>query len=270
VDDKDASVTYSPAWSNWNDGSDYNGSESFIKSANSYAQYTFTGTGVRYLSMTQPNMGKVDVYIDGVLAQADIDAYAPSTTKQVVLYQNANLAYGSHTIKVVCKGTKNASSSDTTCALDAFASISAPDQTAIYKLVNRNSGKVADVNGGSLNSGTTIIQYTDTNGSNQHWQFVKTSSGDYKIVNQKSGKVLDVTSGQATTQGANLVQADDTNAASQHWQVIDVGSGYLKINNSNSNYVADVNGGSLNNSANIIQWTSGSGNNQQWQLVKVN
>jgi hypothetical protein len=220
--------------------------------------------------MTQPNMGKVDVYIDGVLAQADIDAYAPSTTKQVVLYQNANLAYGSHTIKVVCKGTKNASSSDTTCALDAFASISAPDQTAIYKLVNRNSGKVADVNGGSLNSGTTIIQYTDTNGSNQHWQFVKTSNGDYKIVNQKSGKVLDVTSGQATTQGANLVQADDTNAASQHWQVIDVGSGYLKINNSNSNYVADVNGGSLNNSANIIQWTSGSGNNQQWQLVKVN
>ena len=94
-------------------------------------------------------MGNVDVYIDGVLAQADIDAYAPSTTKQVVLYQNSNLLNGSHTIKVVCKGTKNASSSNTICALDAFASISAPDQTAYYKLVNKNSGKVMDVTGGS-------------------------------------------------------------------------------------------------------------------------
>lgn len=37
--------------------------------------------------MTQPNMGKVDVYIDGVLAQADLDAYAPRVTKQAVLYQ---------------------------------------------------------------------------------------------------------------------------------------------------------------------------------------
>ena len=158
IDDKNASVTYSPTWSNYNSSSDYSGSESYINSANSYAQYTFNGTGVRYLSMTQPNMGKVDVYIDGVLAQADIDAYAPSTTKQVVLYQNSNLLNGSHTIKVVCKGTKNASSSNTICALDAFASISAPDQTAYYKLVNKNSGKVMDVNGGSYNSGANIIQ----------------------------------------------------------------------------------------------------------------
>ncbi|KRF18386.1 RICIN domain-containing protein [Paenibacillus sp. Soil787] len=271
IDDKNASVTYSPAWSNYNSSSDYSGSESFIKSANSYAQYTFNGTGVRYLSMTQPNMGKVDVYIDGVLAQADIDAYAPSTTKQVVLYQNSNLLNGSHTIKVVCKGTKNASSSDTVCALDAFASISAPDQTAYYKLVNKNSGKVMDVNGGSYNSGATIIQWNDTSGLNQHWQFVKTASGDYKIINQKSGKVLDV-SGGSTSTGANLIQSDDTNAASQHWQLIDVGTGngYFKIKNTNSTYLADVTGSSTTAGAQLIQSSDTGVNSQQWQLVKVN
>ncbi|WP_235549798.1 RICIN domain-containing protein, partial [Paenibacillus sp. Soil766] len=144
-------------------------------------------------------MGKVDVYIDGVLAQADIDAYTPSTTKQVVLYQNSNLLNGSHTIKVVCKGTKNASSSNTICALDAFASISAPDQTAYYKLVNKNSGKVMDVNGGSLNSGANIIQWNDTSAVNQHFQIVKTASGDYKIINKNSGKVLDVSGGSTST-----------------------------------------------------------------------
>lgn len=269
IDDKDASVTYSPAWSNYNSSSDYSGSESYINSANSYAEYTFNGTGVRYLSMTQPNMGKVDVYIDGVLAQADIDAYAPSTTKQVVLYQNTNLLNGSHTIKVVCKGTKNASSSNTICALDAFASISAPDQTAYYKIVNKNSGKVMDVYQGSMNSGANIIQYTYTGGVNQKFQIVKTASGDYKIINQKSGKVLDI-SGGSTSTGANLVQSDDTNAASQHWQLIDAGNGYFKIQNTNSSYLADVTGSSTANVAQIIQSSDTGVNSQQWQLVKVN
>jgi hypothetical protein len=269
VDDKNASVTYNPAWSNYNSSQDYNGSESFIKSANSYAQYSFNGTGIRYLSMTQPNMGKVDVYIDGVLVQAGIDAYAPTTTKQVVLYQNANLANGSHTIKVVCTGTKNASSSDTTCAVDAFASISAPDQTAYYKLVNKNSGKVADVSGGSFNSGANVIQWNDTNASNQHWQAVKTASGDYKILNQKSGLVLDV-SGSSTTAGANMIQSSDTNASSQHWQVIDLGNGYFKILNTNSGCVLDVSGGSTTAGAQLIQSTDTGANSQQWQLVKVN
>jgi hypothetical protein len=270
IDDKNASVTYSPSWSNYNSSSDYSGSESFIKSANSYAQYTFNGTGVQYLSMTQHNMGKVDVYIDGVLAQADIDAYAPSTTKQVVLYQNSNLLNGSHTIKVVCKGTKNPSSIDTVCALDAFAFISAPDQTAYYKLVNKNSGKVMDVNGGSYNSGANIIQWNDTSGANQHWQFVKTASGDYKIINQKSGKVLDV-SGGSTSTGANLIQSDDTNAASQHWQlVVGTGNGYFKIQNTNSSYLADVTGSSTTAGAQLIQSSDTGVNSQQWQLVKVN
>ena len=270
IDDKNASVTYSPTWSNYNSSSDYSGSESYINSANSYAQYTFNGTGVRYLSMTQPNMGKVDVYIDGVLAQADIDAYAPSTTKQVVLYQNSNLLNGSHTIKVVCKGTKNASSSNTICALDAFASISAPDQTAYYKLVNKNSGKVMDVNGGSYNSGANIIQWNYTSGVNQQWQFVKTASGDYKIINQKSGKVLDV-SGGSTSTGANLIQSDDTNAASQHWQlIVGTGNGYFKIKNTNSTYLADVTGSSTAAGAQLIQSSDTGVNSQQWQLVKVN
>ena len=173
--------------------------------------------------LTQRNMGKIDVYIDGVLAQADIDAYVPSTTKQVVLYQNSNLLNGSHSIKVVCKGTKNASTLDTTCAVDAFASISVPDQTAYYKLVNKNSGKVMDVNGASYNSGANIIQWNYTSGISQHWQLIDvgTGNGYFKIKNTNSTYLADVT-GSSTTAGAQLIQSSDTGVNSQQWQLVKV------------------------------------------------
>lgn len=84
-------------------------------------QFTFNVTDIQYIGMKQSNMRKVDVYFDGVLEQADIDAYGPTTTKQVVIFSKIGLMVGSHTIKVVCNGTKNASSSSTVCAIDIFA-----------------------------------------------------------------------------------------------------------------------------------------------------
>ncbi|WP_261301656.1 CBM35 domain-containing protein [Paenibacillus andongensis] len=120
VDDKNAAVTYNPAWGNWNDVNDYNGSESSTNTVNSYAQFTFTGTSIKYIGQTQPNYGKLDVYIDNVLDAADIDLYAPVTTKQAVIYTKTGLTNAQHTIKIVAKGTKNAASSNTYIGVDAF------------------------------------------------------------------------------------------------------------------------------------------------------
>jgi len=38
-------------------------------------------------------------------------------------------------------------------------------------VVNRHSGKVLDVSGGSTADGAVLIQYRDTGGSNQRWTF---------------------------------------------------------------------------------------------------
>ncbi|WP_329126268.1 right-handed parallel beta-helix repeat-containing protein [Streptomyces sp. NBC_01465] len=149
VDDKDAGLTYSSGWSNWNDSQDFKGSENYTARAGDYVQYSFTGQGIRYLGMKQPNMGKVDVYIDGALTQTGIDAYASTVTKQVPLFESTELATGPHTIKVVCAGTKNPASSNTVCALDAFASNPFSATNTISKVLNKNSGKVIDVSGGS-------------------------------------------------------------------------------------------------------------------------
>ncbi|MBW8793787.1 MAG: RICIN domain-containing protein [Streptomyces sp.] len=264
VDDKAAGVTYSGTWSNWNDTKDMNGSEKFTNTAGNYAEFSFTGTGVRYLSMTQPNMGKVDVYLDGTLAQAGIDAYATTVTKQVPLFERTNLPAGPHTIKVVCTGTKNSAASSAVCALDAFASIQFPAKNANYKVVNKGSNKAVDVSGGSLTAGADIIQWTDSGAGNQNWRFVPVGDGSYEIVSRNSALLMDV-SGASTADGATIVQSSDTNAANQHWTLTATGNGYYKIKNVNSGKVLDVSSGGTQ----LAQTTDTNADSQLWKIVNV-
>lgn len=46
-----------------------------------------------------------------------------------------------------------------------------PQTGGVFLVVNRNSGKVLDVRGGSTADGVALIQYHDTGGSNQRWTF---------------------------------------------------------------------------------------------------
>ncbi|PIM69378.1 carbohydrate-binding protein [Streptomyces sp. JV178] len=264
VDDKAAGVTYSGTWSNWNDTKDMNGSEKFTNTTGNYAEFSFTGTGVRYLSMTQPNMGKVDVYIDGTLAQAGIDAYASTVTKQVPLFEKTDLASGPHTIRVVCTGTKNTASSGTVCALDAFASVQFPATNANYKVVNKNSNKAIDVSGASKSAGANVIQWTDSGAVNQNWRFAPVGDGSYEIVSRNSGLLMDV-SGASTADGATVIQSSDTNAASQRWTLVATGNGYYKIKNVNSDKVLDVSSGGTQ----LVQNTDTNANSQLWKVVNV-
>ncbi|REE69734.1 S-layer family protein [Paenibacillus taihuensis] len=119
IDDSDPSITYGGAWGAGS-GATYAGTEKYSNAEGDYAQFSFTGTMIKVIAAKQRNAGKMDVYIDGVLDEEDIDCYAASTQKQAVVYQKAGLSSGEHTIKVVVKGTKNASAVDSYVVLDAF------------------------------------------------------------------------------------------------------------------------------------------------------
>ncbi|MGW2639158.1 RICIN domain-containing protein [Streptomyces sp. NPDC001348] len=266
VDDKAPGVTYSGTWSNWNDTKDMNGSEKFTSTAGNYAEFSFTGSGVRYLGMTQPNMGKVDVYLDGTLAQAGIDAYASTVTKQVPLFEKTDLAAGPHTIRVVCTGTKNAASSSTVCALDAFASVSFPATNANYKMLGKSSGNAIDVSGGSMSAGAGVIQWNDTGALNQNWRFVAVGDGSYKIISRNSALLLDV-GNAATTDGAPIVQASDNDVADQHWTLTATGNGYYKIKNVHSGMLLAVSGSSAGSP--LVQRTDTNADSQLWKVVNV-
>lgn len=139
---------------------------------------------------------------------------------------------------------------------------------AYYKIINKNSNKSLDVNGGSTANGGTIIQWDYWGGNNQQWSFGILGNGYFDINNRNSNKVLDV-SGESTAAGASVIQWDYAGGANQQWQIIDIGFGYYKIINKNSGLSLDVNGQSTSNGGNIIQWYWNSGANQQWQVTAL-
>ncbi|WP_431950372.1 ricin-type beta-trefoil lectin domain protein [Actinacidiphila sp. bgisy167] len=65
------------------------------------AAYTFTGTGIRYLSERNGDEGTVDVYIDGVFQKTvDLKVSGPRQVQQVV-FEKTGLSNGQHTFKLV-------------------------------------------------------------------------------------------------------------------------------------------------------------------------
>lgn len=138
--------------------------------------------------------------------------------------------------------------------------------TGIVRLVNRRSGKVLDVYGGSTAEGAAAVQWPWTGGTNQQWRMLQNSDGSFRLSSVSSGKVL---TSPNTNQGTALVQAADTNAANQRWRLVAATTGYSRLVNAGNNLCADVEGGSTADGARIIQWPSNGGTNQEWQVVPV-
>lgn len=119
-DDNLAVITYSGTWTDNNNATGrINGDEHYTNVTNNYAQFTFTGTEVKWIGAKFTNRGQADIYIDDVF-QTTVDEYASSQQNQLELYSKTGLASGSHRIKVVCKGIKNSSSTGYYIDVDAF------------------------------------------------------------------------------------------------------------------------------------------------------
>jgi len=96
----------------WSSNSGAGASGSYVQSntTGDYLTYTFTGSYFELHGFQASIAGIVDVYVDDVL-QGSFDGYAPSNVPQALLYSQS-VAYGTHTIKAVVTGTKNASATD--------------------------------------------------------------------------------------------------------------------------------------------------------------
>ncbi|OCT15417.1 hypothetical protein A8709_15160 [Paenibacillus pectinilyticus] len=122
INDNNGSITYSGAWTYDTTGASgyINNDQHYAITNGNYAQYTFTGTSIKWIGPKNVDCGISQVYIDGTLV-ATVDMYASSWLKQQVLYSNTSLTNASHTIKVVVTNTKNASSAGYYSSIDAFA-----------------------------------------------------------------------------------------------------------------------------------------------------
>ncbi|WP_242435925.1 family 43 glycosylhydrolase [Streptomyces sp. Root369] len=136
-----------------------------------------------------------------------------------------------------------------------------------YTLVNRNSGKCLDVEGGNTADGTNIFQWSCTGGANQKWRVEDLGNDTSRLVNVATGKVMDTTS-CATADGTDIKQWSWLNNNCQKFRLVYTATGdYVRIVNENSGKVADVANCGTANGTDVRLWTWLNNNCQQWRLV---
>ncbi|GGX03797.1 hydrolase [Streptomyces chartreusis] len=136
-----------------------------------------------------------------------------------------------------------------------------------YTLVNRNSGKCLDVDGGGTADGTDIFQWTCNGGTNQKWRVEDLGDDTNRLVNVATGKVMD-TAGCSAADGAGIRQWSWLDNRCQRYRLVFTAAGdHVRIVNESTGKVADVADCSAANGADVRQWTWLNNNCQQWRLV---
>jgi alpha-L-fucosidase 2 len=139
--------------------------------------------------------------------------------------------------------------------------------TGPSRLVNRRSGAVLDVSGGSTADGAKVIQWPWSGSANQQWRLLPNRDGSFRLSCARSGKVLDSPGGSG--QGAALVQWADNGGTNQWWTLVPATSGYHRLVNVGNGWCVDVEGGSTANGAGIVQRPVSGESSQEWQIVGV-
>jgi hypothetical protein len=83
------------------------------------ATYSFTGTGVAFVSTLGASRGKAEIWLDGTKV-AIVDLYSASSRPARVVWASGVLTNAAHTLQVKVTGTKNAAASNVRVDADAF------------------------------------------------------------------------------------------------------------------------------------------------------
>jgi hypothetical protein len=106
VDDNHPDITYSGKWSYVTASPGYYRSNCHFSSViGSSAEFSFTGTAIRWVGSRNDNHGDAAVWLDGVLRKT-VDTHGSSWIPGQVLYEESGLPNVRHTIKVVVQDSK--------------------------------------------------------------------------------------------------------------------------------------------------------------------
>ncbi|OTW86911.1 hypothetical protein BK702_15025 [Bacillus thuringiensis serovar cameroun] len=138
-----------------------------------------------------------------------------------------------------------------------------------YKIVNLNSGLVADVAGKSKSNSAHLEQLAWQNETFQQWLVFQLDGGLCAVANRNSGLIMDV-AGKSTSNSAHLEQLNWDGEAFQQWVISDTDTAeYFKIMNQNSGLVMDVAGKSKSNSAHLEQLDWYNESFQKWAFETI-
>ncbi|MCZ7422660.1 family 43 glycosylhydrolase [Verrucosispora sp. WMMA2121] len=132
-----------------------------------------------------------------------------------------------------------------------------------YRIVNRNSGQVVDVQQPNLDNLAVIGQWSSNGNAWQQWRFLDAGNGNVRLQSVHSGKCVDVRD-VSTADGAQIIQYTCHDGLNQVFTWRSTGDGYHQLVNVNSNKCLNVVGGSTAAGAALEQRTCGSAASMQW------
>jgi len=109
---------YSGGWNTFANAAHSGGSYKYTNITGSSVTIAFNGTKLDWITAKGPMFGIADVVVDGGAA-AQVDLYDPAIKYQQDVYSTGALSAGLHTVTITCKGTKNASATNTYIGIDA-------------------------------------------------------------------------------------------------------------------------------------------------------
>jgi len=139
--------------------------------------------------------------------------------------------------------------------------------SGIYNLVGLQSGKCAEVQGGSTANMARLDIATCNGSARQQFRAEAMGGGFYRLRNVSSNRCVDV-SGASTADGAAIIQYDCGSGLNQQWSFTDV-TGGERLTARHSGKVLDVTGKSTADGALLEQWSSNGGTNQVFALQSV-
>ena len=126
-ENNDTRLSYTPvgtgAWSlNGSQAAASGGNYAVGNGAGAVVEFSFTGTGVKWISALDQYSGQATVTIDGVSETVDLyrSSSAPDFGWQQIAWQKSGLANTTHTVRIEVLGTKNAASGGVEVMVDAF------------------------------------------------------------------------------------------------------------------------------------------------------
>lgn len=137
------------------------------------------------------------------------------------------------------------------------------DDNYIYQLVSASSHLAVDVWGWGTAEGNPIAQYTNLNGTNQHFRIIQVASSQWKIVDMNSGKVITNRNGATANVGLNTYSG----AATDNWALDDHNGHFIVRNKATNSYLHSPNG-SAGAYLNVTNAYSGA-TDTDWDLVVV-
>ncbi|MFI9531277.1 family 43 glycosylhydrolase [Micromonospora rosaria] len=132
-----------------------------------------------------------------------------------------------------------------------------------YRVTNRNSGQVIDVQSPNTQDLAVIGQWNANGNPWQQWRFNDAGNGTVTLQSVHSGKCADILN-FSTADGAQVVQYTCHGGTNQVFTWRSAGNGYYNLVNLNSNKCLNVVGGSTALGAALEQRTCGSATSMQW------